>query len=70
MPTTKQKIVTLTGFECNMKDYEIKSERIANAQLMVLKSEPGSWAHNYWNTVLNSLQRDWKRSAMEAALND
>lgn len=53
-----------------MKDYEIKSERIANAQLMVLKSEPGSWAHNYWNTVLNSLQRDWKRSAMEAALND
>lgn len=32
-------------------------KRIDAAHGMISKSEPGSWAYNYWTTVLNSLVR-------------
>jgi hypothetical protein len=46
--------------------HELDAQRMEAAQLAVLGSKPGTWAHTHWSNVLEALKREWNRKVAES----
>jgi hypothetical protein len=52
-----------------MTNLEIKAKRIDNVHQVLHNTQRGTWADQYWKTVLAALERDWRRSVIEKGHN-
>lgn len=52
-----------------MTSLEIKAKRIDRVREVFYNTRTGTWANQYWKTVLASLERDWRRSVNEEKYN-